>query len=1171
MRFGQSLALPLLLLLVLGLLIGQTHGATGVTSSFSRSLAGLDQSTRADDLVSPPLLPTSQGGAASWGAPVQVNPSDPAILGVESPAAAVQDKTLYVVWVGIRQEGYDYPKDLYFARSDDGGVTWSSSGAPLVPSLPPGAQAQTPSLVATPEGTLFVAWYLSYWDEGVGEIVREIRVIRSTDGGESWPWDTTIADAPGLHPEPRLAADDAGTLYLAWEEAVDEGEGSRLQVQMTRSQNGGESWDAVTTAIYDLADPSCEPVEWDMAAAGEGVVYIVVADACTGVWFVKSTDGGQTWSAQRTIYTYNLSPKDIGVDVALEGSERLYVVGKDAHETFCEPCDGDIPVDDLLWARSEDGGATWESAVLVSGGLLDANGHPYGVYKAALTAGSRRVIVGHAYDTFYDPGFYLMESADGGQSWGAEVQVGSLEDWSDFTVAIDPACGTTAVALWVDANGDLLASAREAEPVAPLCLRVSATRLTRNEEGWPVPNPLRVEVTLTCPAGEYCSDYFMLRIESGDGGRFYVYEQSGEVDSEVPVVCGVIDFGPDHYSFHSYVDECHPEDEQIMTLYGGQQAQIRWSVWVQPSVTATLEVEATWESFSAHRVVSVAQARIHPILFLPGILGTMPPSERSPQGQIDPVLGIYDPLLTTLAKMGYVRGQTLYAVGYDWRNSNRVSADLLDEKIEEQLGRVAELPYVNHDGKVDLVVHSMGGLVSRAYIQGYGVDDENGDAPISYDGDVRKVVFIASPHRGFPIDYRTREGLTWDDYLYEENEGHLRVLLNDVLWPQWIAKKYGALRPPEDCFWLPGSCEPEVFDPYGWSHDPERGIQSLAEMLPTEDVPAYLCDRLGTEGCAPGGAYPYGHEVNPLLNDMNATVQDLADALGPENIYVIYGTDWRTDHWYEVTAPPPTGWAYGRPITLDVNYDDDFETEQGDDLIPVYSTNLKELLDSIPTENVKSLSRKAARHKQIMYHARTQSEFVPTFLTGQAIPFTTPYWQPPFLIHPGQWLVLTELCPVNLTLTDPQGRRVGYDPATGGVLAEVPDALYTGPGVEGQFIIVPRAPAGDYQITATGFDTGEYTLLVYRQVMLYRDDVLLDSASILPQLDQWYRVKVERDGESGEIAVYLDEGEGYPAWPLLEAVDTTYPALGRFGIGYQAAGFELYDDWVEVKPWEVGP
>ncbi|RMF27358.1 MAG: hypothetical protein D6759_17850, partial [Chloroflexi bacterium] len=445
------------------------------------------------------------------------------------------------------------------------------------------------------------------------------------------------------------------------------------------------------------------------------------------------------------------------------------------------------------------------------------------------------------------------------------------------------------------------------------------------------------------------------------------------------------------------------------------------------------------------------------------------------QGQIDPVLGIYDPLLTTLAKMGYVRGQTLYAVGYDWRNSNRVSADLLDEKIGEQLSRVAELPYVNHDGKVDLVVHSMGGLVSRAYIQGYGVDNENGDAPIAYDGDVRKVVFIASPHRGFPIDYRTREGLTWDDYLYEGNEGHLRTLMNEVLWPILIQKKYDP-----SCFFAPGLPDTCGADPYGWSHDPERGIQSLAEMLPTEDVPAYLCSSLGAEGCAPGAAYPYGHEVNPLLNDMNATVQDLADALGPENIYVIYGVQNDTDHWYEVTAPPPTGWAYGRPITLDVGQDRDFETNEGDDLIPVYSTNLKELLDSIPPENVKRLSDKPARHKQIMYHTDTQSRYVPTFLTGQAISFTTPYKRPPFLIHPGQWLVLTDLCPVNLTLTDPQGRRVGYDPATGGVLEEVPDALYTGPGVEGQFIIVPRAPAGDYQITATGFDTGEYTLLVYR-------------------------------------------------------------------------------------------
>jgi len=44
--------------------------------------------------------------------------------------------------------------------------------------------------------------------------------------------------------------------------------------------------------------------------------------------------------------------------------------------------------------------------------------------------------------------------------------------------------------------------------------------------------------------------------------------------------------------------------------------------------------------------------------------------------------------------------------------------------------------------------------------------------------------------------------------------------------------------------------------------------------------------------------------------------------------------------------------------------------------------------------------------------------------------------------------------------------------------------------------------------------------------------------------------------------------KGHPARPLLEATDTTYPALGRFGVGGNAQEYELYDDWVTVMPWE---
>jgi len=407
--------------------------------------------------------------------------------------------------------------------------------------------------------------------------------------------------------------------------------------------------------------------------------------------------------------------------------------------------------------------------------------------------------------------------------------------------------------------------------------------------------------------------------------------------------------------------------EVPLVLAPGETLSTTWRVWVQPSEATTLTISAQLVDLLAGPLgedaeeVSIPLAQVHPVVFVHGILGSMPPGETQclARARIDPFQGIYNPLLENLEHMGYDDGTTLYAMPYDWRRSNRYSADLLDETITAQLAAVANVPYVNQDGQVDLVVHSMGGLVSRVYVQGYGLDDENGDAPIPYDGDVRKVIFIASPHRGFPITYRTWEGLTWDDYLYENDQTLLRFFMNQVLWPNWIRKQFDptpAEMQAAGCYPAGGGgpgCPSSAY--YTWSHDPERGIRSLAEMLPTEDVPEdYLCGSLDENGCV--GPYPHGHEANPLMNDLNAGVQDLAGALGSENIYVIYGTENDTDYWYSVNPPDTVLWAHGKPTILDVNYDIDFERPEGDDLIPVYSTNLRDVLDSIPQANVEDLA-----------------------------------------------------------------------------------------------------------------------------------------------------------------------------------------------------------------------
>ena len=60
--------------------------------------------------------------------------------------------------------------------------------------------------------------------------------------------------------------------------------------------------------------------------------------------------------------------------------------------------------------------------------------------------------------------------------------------------------------------------------------------------------------------------------------------------------------------------------------------------------------------------------------------------------------------------------------------------------------------------------------------------------------------------------------------------------------------------------------------------------------------------------------------------------------------------------------------------------------------------------------------------------------------------------------------------PVNIALEDPLGRRTGVDPATSGVVNQIPGGSYTGVGSEPQTITVPYV-AGPYLLDAFGLDS----------------------------------------------------------------------------------------------------
>lgn len=103
----------------------------------------------------------------------------------------------------------------------------------------------------------------------------------------------------------------------------------------------------------------------------------------------------------------------------------------------------------------------------------------------------------------------------------------------------------------------------------------------------------------------------------------------------------------------------------------------------------------------------------------------------------------YNSLMTSLSKLGYLSEQrNLYVFDYDWRISNYETARLLDEFIKQNLP--AGRPF-------DIVAHSMGGIVSRIYMDKYVSSKA-----------LQRIVYLGTPFLGSMNTFGViKEGWGW--------------------------------------------------------------------------------------------------------------------------------------------------------------------------------------------------------------------------------------------------------------------------------------------------------------------------------------------------------------------------------------------------------------------------
>lgn len=286
------------------------------------------------------------GVDANWHAPVQVSHTPGTSSGVVGRNLAVDSKgVVHVVW----SENTGSSFDIMYARSTDGGLTWSEARDILPDARLP---VYGPNLVIGPNDTLHLAW--NDRREGTARVFYS----HSTDGGDSWSSLVNISldndrDAGGHH----LSVDGYNRVHIAWHVGDPAEDTEPTVVYYARSVDGGLTFETprrLNTGQAHAAFPrfSVEDTSGDILA-------IAWRDNRQspdwGVYVAVSTDGGATFTERVGCDERQTREWDPEIVVDTGGVLHLSCM------TLAKPGEGTI-----VYLQSHDLGQTWTAPVVLS-------------------------------------------------------------------------------------------------------------------------------------------------------------------------------------------------------------------------------------------------------------------------------------------------------------------------------------------------------------------------------------------------------------------------------------------------------------------------------------------------------------------------------------------------------------------------------------------------------------------------------------------------------------------------------------------------------------------------------------------------------------------------------------------------------------------------------------
>jgi hypothetical protein len=184
----------------------------------------------------------STDGGATWLNPdVMVN-LDITNASQKSPAIAVnKSNVILAVWEDGRLGDFD----IFFSKSVNGGLTWSPNVR--VNSDDPGNSSTNPSIAVDNSDNIYVVWQ----DNRNGN--SDIYFAKSSDGGTSWTDpEIRIDDDVGTENQetPSIAVNSTGAIFVVWEDIRS---ASDFDIYFAKSINGGINWSDPNIRVNDDA------------------------------------------------------------------------------------------------------------------------------------------------------------------------------------------------------------------------------------------------------------------------------------------------------------------------------------------------------------------------------------------------------------------------------------------------------------------------------------------------------------------------------------------------------------------------------------------------------------------------------------------------------------------------------------------------------------------------------------------------------------------------------------------------------------------------------------------------------------------------------------------------------------------------------------------------------